>query len=296
MSCLAFVLSLAAALSPNEILVETAALESMEHTWILDARTEAEYLAGHIPGAVHLDPTDLSETRDGVVGLLKPLDQVANILADRAVDPGRHIVIYSGMGPANDTKNATRLFWILEYLSYPKVSLLNGGYAKWVHEERAISKEPREITTEPNTQWDLRTRPELLARRGHVISAIQSGNVALSDNRSPEDYTGLSTNPNVKKSGHIPGAVNLPADDFIETELVDGAYYVFKTGAALEATLEESGLSSEDPVITYCNSGRDASVGYVGYRLGGFNRISLYDGSMAEWGNDSPVVSLPEEP
>jgi len=291
------IMCVAGALGPGEILVETGELESLENAWILDARTEEAFLEGHIPGAVHLDPEILSETRDGVVGMLKPLNEIANVLAERAVDPGKHIVIYSAMDDGSDTKNATRLFWILEYLTYPKVSLLNGGYAKWTHEGRPVSTEPVDIDTPEGVQWELRTRPELLAKRERVITAIQSGNAVVTDNRSPEDYTGLNQNPNVEAAGHIPGAVNVPAGDLVDTEAAeDGAYLLFRTGDVLRDTFEEAGVSGERPIITYCNSGRDASVGYVGYRLGGFNRISLYDGSMAEWSRESPVVTLPEEP
>lgn len=290
-----FTLSMLAALDPGQLLVETDQLGELDDTLILDTRPAEAYEAGHIPGAVNLRPADMAETRDGVAGLLKPLGELANILAENAIDPNKHIVIYSDMGDGSDVKDATRLFWILEYLSYSKVSILNGGYAKWLHEDRAVSTEALAIDAEPDTQWELRTRPELLAKRGRIISAIQSGNEALVDNRSPEQYTGLSKSPVAEKKGHIPGAINLPAGDFVETEPGDGDYVVFKTGEALSETIGETGIDGEKPVISYCNSGRDASVGYVGYRLGGFKSISLYDGSMAEWTRESPVVVTPTE-
>jgi thiosulfate/3-mercaptopyruvate sulfurtransferase len=40
-------------------------------------------------------------------------------------------------------------------------------------------------------------------------------------------------------------------------------------------------------VITYCNTGRQASVGYFVMRLTGHDNVSLYDGSMAEWTADA---------
>ena len=41
--------------------------------------------------------------------------------------------------------------------------------------------------------------------------------------------------------------------------------------------------SARSPVITYCNTGRSASTGYLVLRLLGYDSVAVYDGSMSDW-------------
>ena len=42
-------------------------------------------------------------------------------------------------------------------------------------------------------------------------------------------------------------------------------------------------LDENTPIITYCNTGRDATTGYFLFRLLGYHKVEMFDGSMAEW-------------
>ena len=60
--------------------------------------------------------------------------------------------------------------------------------------------------------------------------------------------------------------------------------------------LDATHTASDTPVVTYCNTGRDATIGYVAYRIAGFREVAVYDGSMAEWGNDTTCpMTTPKE-
>jgi len=48
-----------------------------------------------------------------------------------------------------------------------------------------------------------------------------------------------------------------------------------------------SDASDGDQVILYCNSGRSATMAYVGCRVLGMDGLGVYDGSMAEWSSDA---------
>lgn len=281
---------ISAALPPEQVLVSTENVLSLPEVLLVDARPAEAYTAGHIPGAVHIDSETLSETRDGVRGLLKPAHQVVSLLAGAGVDPSRHIVVYSAMNEATEVKNAARLFWILEYLSYPRVSVLNGGIAKWTQEGRPLETGAAR-PNEAKSEWNLKTRPELIATRDEVLDAVENAGSTLLDLRSPEEYAGLSKKDFINQSGHIPGACNLPASDVVK----QGPFFLFKSPDELRASITEAGASATKPIITYCNTGRDASTGYLGLRLQGIENISVYDGSMAEWGNQKPQVQLQEK-
>ena len=270
------------------LLLSTQDLSSLSGVVLVDARPASAYAAGHIPGAVPLDPASLSEERGGVTGMLKPIADLNGLLSEARLDPASHTVIYSAMDKPDDFKNAARLFWILEYCGFSRVSILDGGFAKWTAEGRPIETDAPPAKQE-RMKLDLIPRPELLATRQRVLGMIEAHGSVLVDLRSPEEYAGLSKKDFVKRAGHIPGACNLPAGDLVvNTGTQDAPVYTLKPPADLKTLLEGTPTT---PVVTYCNTGRDASVGYFIYRLSGYQDVAVYDGSMAEWGNHPALTA-----
>jgi thiosulfate/3-mercaptopyruvate sulfurtransferase len=250
---------------------------------VVDARPLDAYTEGHIPGALHLDADALSAEQRGVTGLLRPLEELGPLLSRAGLDPTRPVAVYSQMDSPAECRRAARLFWAFEYLSFRQVSILDGGFAKWRAESRPVEAGAPPVSASPDTEHVFRPRPELLATRTNVLDLIREGRGVLADMRAPEEYVGLSKRDFVARSGHIPGAENVPIDTLLDAHGEgDAVYYMFKQGDALTEAL--AGDRSRQ-VITYCTTGTSGSVGYFAYRLAGHNWISLYDGSMAEWGN-----------
>ncbi|HHH38386.1 MAG TPA: hypothetical protein ENK50_02270, partial [Sedimenticola sp.] len=66
----------------------------------------------------------------------------------------------------------------------------------------------------------------------------------------------------------------------------------------LEKVARAVGVDSSKPVITHCNTGHVASLGwFVNSELLGNKQTRLYDGSMEEWSADDarPVVAFEME-
>lgn len=265
-----------AALQGKDLLIATERLASIENALVLDVRPADAFSSGHIPGAANLDIGSLSETRDGVAGLLKPLEQVHAALAAAGVDPAKHIVAYCGMEKPDDFKDAARMFWILEYVGYPQVSVLDGGLAKWKAEGRSLEQGPTSV--KPAVIPDLKPREDLLATMEDVESAIKQGDKRLVDWRNADMYHGSKKADIVKAPGHIPTAKNLSSE-----EMVRGQDSTLKQAGTIEELAKTQGVDLNAPTITYCNSGRSASTGYFVLRMLGNKQVSLYDGSMAEW-------------
>lgn len=263
------------------LLVTTMMLPQLENVLIVDARPEAEYTKGHIPGAVSLPAEELSEKRDGVENLLKPAGEVRAMLAQTGIDPGKHIVVYSGMYEVPDIRDATRVFWVLEHFGYDRVSVLDGGFAKWRREQRPMERgkpEPHPIELPDRIQ----PNPDRIATIDEVSAALEGSGVVL-DIRPKPFYTGEEKSDFVKKRGHIEGAKNVPMTGYLEP-----AERLFRSVDDLKKQFGDAGAAENREVITYCNSGRAASVGYFVGRLIGLEDLELYDGSMAEWSREKP--------
>jgi thiosulfate/3-mercaptopyruvate sulfurtransferase len=270
-----------AALSGDALLIAPEDLATVAEIQLVDVRDLAAYEEGHIPGAVHLDVDTLSEERDGVRGVLKPVADVRTLLAAAGVDPQRRVVVY---GAADELKQATRMFWILEYLSYPAVSLLDGGYEGWVALGTTPATGPPPPSPIAAERIPQEVRSELLA----TVEDVKAGDAALIDLRSREEYVGASKQDFVAKPGHIPGAVNLPGGSVVEDRRLR-----LKSQAVIAELLREQGVRDDQPVITYCNTGRDGTVGYFINRLVGREDVAVYDGSMAEWASREEVETDP---
>ena len=106
------------------------------------------------------------------------------------------------------------------------------------------------------------------------------------DARPSSRFKGLVAEPRPGlRSGHMPGAVNVPMTDLV----ADGR---FKDDRDLKEVFTEAGVHLDRPVITTCGSGVTAAVLAFGLARLGVEDVKLYDGSWSEWGaqTDLPVA------
>src|SRR5712692_6098790 len=97
-----------------------------------------EYAARHIPGAVYADLAhDLSgqlSGRNGRHPLPKP-EVLTRTLGRFGITTGVQVIAYD-----QDTGMfASRLWWLLRWMGHDRVAVLDGGFAKWMAEQRPTS-------------------------------------------------------------------------------------------------------------------------------------------------------------
>jgi thiosulfate/3-mercaptopyruvate sulfurtransferase len=242
---------------------------------------------GHIPGAVGWNwSTDLHHptNRDYV-----DQEGLSALLRKAGVGPDTTVILYGG----NNNWFASYAYWLLRYLGFGNVKLLNGGRKKWELEGRDLSKE---VSVYPET--DLRiTEPvagDLRALRDDVLSRVrEEGAAVFVDVRAPEEYRGEKLAPDhlpqeqAQVPGHIPGALNIPwgkaAND-------DGT---FKSTDELRSLYEGEGVTEGSEVIAYCRIGeRSSHTWFVLHELLGWEDVKNYDGSWTEYGS---LVGAPVE-
>ncbi len=244
-----------------------------------DAR--AEFEAAHIPGAVFFDLDELVDTASPLPNMLPPAEKFASRCQALGLGDGSRIVVYDN----SPLHSAARAWWMLNVFGAHQVAILDGGFAKWRAEERAIESGKPVIRHRHFTVWadtqPVRTMAQMVdnlrSKAEQVVDARSAGRFAGTE---PEPHSGL-------RSGHIPGSKSLP-----QTELFnpDGTW---KKGAELKAAFSAAGVDLDKPIVTTCGSGITAAVVAFGATLLGAKDVALYDGSWSEWGASptAPVVT-----
>ncbi len=237
-----------------------------------------EYLAGHIPGAVYIDWTrDIVDPDDPTPAQIAPAERFAEAMASRGIGDKTHVVAVDHAG----SQFATRLWWALRYYGHDAVSVLDGGYHRWVEEGRPIESGPVKFERQTFTP---RPRPELRATVQQVLDHLGHDDNQLIDARDSGQFTGERRRG--PRGGHIPGAINIPREQFFAE---GGGFLPLEE---IRKRLLEHGFRPEKPTIAYCNGGVAATVVLFNLHRLGYSDQANYDGSWNEWG---PRLDLPAE-
>ena len=90
------------------------------------------------------------------------------------------------------------------------------------------------------------------------------------------------------RPGRIPGSVNVSAASLMQPtkELI--------APTEAEATFAAQGITKEKNVIAYCGGGISATIDLFLLHQLGYDRLTLYDGSIGEWakGESLPIETL----
>src|SRR5262249_38822695 len=115
------------------------------------------------------------------------------------IGPNSSVVVYDS--PLPDT---ARVWWTLKYLGVENAAILDGGWERWVRENRPTdTSSPRieAVAFQPNFQTDR------LEEIDSLKTALRDGKVTVVDARSEGEFTGKDVRG--KRGGHIPGATLL---------------------------------------------------------------------------------------
>lgn len=241
----------------------------------------AEYNAEHIPGAAFFDVDGISDPSIELPHMIpKPADFAAAVSA-LGIGNDHHVVCYDSYG----LMSAARAWWMFRLFGHDRVSVLDGGLAKWKREARPIDGKP---VAPVKTNFTARFRPELVRAKGDVKANIASQTAQVLDARSAGRFRGADPEPRAGlRGGHIPNSSNLPYNQLI------GSDNTVLPAAELKAKFAAAGIDPAKPVITSCGSGVTACVLALGLHLIGAGEVAVYDGSWSEWGlpGDTPVVT-----
>lgn len=251
----------------------------------VDARGQADYLRGHIPGAVNTNygKDGWRVSKDGVPGLFpEDTSKLAALIGGLGIDNSTHVVLVAPGANSSDMGIATRMYWTFKVLGHDNVSILNGGMAAYLKEVDAdknpvnpLEKGAAEVTAKT---FAVALREEMLLDEAEVKAAADAG-VLLVDNRTADQYMGVNRHPKATASGTIPGAVNLP-----QSWMTENGGGMFRDAATLAQLYAAAGVATTGDQISFCNTGHWASIGwFASSEILGNKDAQLYDGSMVSW-------------
>ena len=238
------------------------------------------YDTGHVPGAVHIDwRRDLNDQT--VRDYIGP-EQFARLCSAHGITPDTKVVFYG------DKSNwwATYAFWVFQLFGHRNAAVVDGGRAKWVAENRPLTREIPKPSTAVYPQPAARKDAAIRAFYHETLAHMQAAKPMV-DVRSPGEFRGEVTHmpeypqEGVLRGGHIPGAQSCP---WATAANPDGT---FKSVDELRAIYQAGlGLNQADDIIAYCRIGeRSSHTWFVLTYLLGFSSVRNYDGSWTEWGN-----------
>jgi thiosulfate/3-mercaptopyruvate sulfurtransferase len=228
---------------------------------------------GHIPGSQFVDVLSELSDPDAADSLMMPPPEIfARTMAARGVGDGTRVVLYDNSNHAW----AARVWWMLRVCGFDDAAVLNGGWKKWIAENRPQSTaEPQP----PHAAFTVRARPQLMATKDDVLAALGRAGVAIINALSPESFRGeVQLFP---RPGRIPGSRNVYCQN-----LVNPATHAYADVSRLRELFAGSGALEADRVITYCGGGIAASSDALALTLLGVGNVAVYDGSLAEWTAD----------
>jgi len=265
------------------LLIQPEQLEAMlgePDLLIVDTCQPQNWAQLHIPGAVHINPSELVCGVPPAAGKLPSLPMLSATFARIGYHPDQHIVVYDDEGGGW----AGRFIWTLDVIGHKHYSVLDGGLHSWYKEQHPVTADVRAVTP---TNVSLTIHPDVIAELDTVLESLGKPGVKIWDARSKEEYLGLRSSS--ARAGHIPGAINLDWLDVMDRS----RNLRLLPLEQIRTRLDELGIHAGDRIITHCQSHHRSGLTYLVAKLLGFDAQG-YHGSWGEWGNnpDVPVEKI----
>jgi thiosulfate/3-mercaptopyruvate sulfurtransferase len=234
----------------------------------------------HIPGADFLDlQGEFSDPATKRRFMMPATAQLATAFGRHGLGDGTRVVLYS----IGTLMWATRFWWMLRSLGFDNAAVLDGGLDTWRAEGRPLQSGPPQGY--PAATFTAKPRSGFFTDSSAVKAALGRPDHVIVNALGPQFYKGLEPS-RYGRPGRIPGSVNVPAALLVQPtkQLI--------APAEAETRFAAQGITPDKQVIAYCGGGISATVDLFLLHQLGYDKLTLYDGSMGEWAKDD---SLPIE-
>ena len=258
----------------------------LDASWYMPAEerdADADFAKARIQGAQRFDfDAKIKEPNSPLPHMMPTPSAFETAVRAMGISAQSQIVIYDGAG----IFAAPRAWWMFKAMGHKDVGVLNGGLPAWIAEGKLVVND---VVAAP-AMGDFTARPDAarIADADHVLAALNSG-TAIVDARGAPRFEGVVPEPRPGlRSGHMPGARNLPFDQLLMAGHYRGPDEIRRIWVA-------AGLPERGKIIASCGSGVTASVIALAAEAAGLPPVTVYDASWSEWGQESrsdlPVVT-----
>ena len=233
-----------------------------------------EYSEKHIPRAMFWDLDEHSNKDSSYPHMMSNSNYWTKMLWKFGIANHHHIIVYDH----SYLYSACRLWFALKYFGHKKVSVLNGGFQKWIREKKPVTQKINKI--EQTDSYQTSENKDWIKNKKQIDENIKKNSFILVDARSRERFEGkvVEPRPGLKK-GCIPGSKNIPFQNCINAET-----NTFKSKSELINIFKENNVDYYKSAVFMCGSGVTACVLGLAYFLISDKSAVIYDGSFAEWG------------
>lgn len=245
------------------------------------ARGPLGHAQAHIPGAVYADlDHDLADLSRCGLGR-HPLPEAAafsGTLSRWGYRDGMVVAVYDAAAGA---LAAARLWWMLRAAGVDDVRVVDGGFPAWHEENRPLESG---AVQRPASNVRVEFDPGSAVGFAELEHRLAAHDVVLIDARAPARFSG-ATEPLDRVAGHVPGAVNRPFADNLDTT------GHFKPAGELRSGFAAL-LGSHSPrdVVHMCGSGVTACHNLLAMERAGLSGSRLFAPSWSGW------ISSPSRP
>lgn len=252
--------------NPNVVVVDGS-----WHMPTASRNAQAEYLDGHIPGAVFFDIDGIADPTTDLPHMLPAPADFERAVGALGISETMTIVVYDEVG----LQSAPRVWWTFRTFGAKNVYILEGGGPKWRAERRPIEAG---LVRRERVDFDSEFDPDAVTHFDAVAETSRTRSAQIVDARPaprfhaevPEPRPGL-------KGGHIPNSLNVPVG-----LLSEGG--ILKSPEELRTIFADRGVDLTKPIVTSCGSGITAVTLALALEQAGAKNVAVYDGSWTEWG------------
>ncbi|MEP4030430.1 MULTISPECIES: sulfurtransferase [Stappiaceae] len=275
-------------------LISPEGLESLcasEPCVVIDTRAPDAYAAGHIPGAVNLHDIFTYLATSSPEGIAELRGKFAEEFGSVGLSGAETAVIYE-QSMASGFGQSCRGYFLLQYLGYPKIKVLHGGYEAWTAAGLTASTDA--VAPEPKAFPVSDAGADLMMNVSDMMSAVDSEEVVKLDVRDIDEWIAESSSPYGKdfcpRKGRIPGARWI---EWYRMMKPTASGPMIKSKEEVLAECATVGITPETPVALYCFKGARASNTYLALKEAGVKDVKIYFGSWNEWSRD-PALPIEE--
>jgi len=248
------------------------------------------------------------------------------------IDPEKDYVVFAVGEGSTTLREVVRSWWVLAYWGWPKerLAFLSGSVSYDFSPSSGLSEYLVDTPTPPldpsqYTSYSMKTLDNLqtglqtyIADMMNIASLDDKHGYFIADARGSDEYNAVKNSrtadtncgPNHDEQcyspmqGHIRDAVDFPYTDLLimddQKEDITGdgiidskdASYKFRSPMELADIYAQKGYTKGDKIITYCRTGRKATViGITAYAVLDYP-VSMYDGSWIQWGEMADRVDV----